>query len=103
MLATAFDPLAAARDLKAAGFESEQAEALAAQLRVAAGADHADLATKADVAALRTAMKTDVASLRTELKADVASLRAELGTIRWAVGLMAAFTFAIGLRVFGLI
>ena len=49
MLATAFDPLAAARDLKAAGFESEQAEALAAQLRFAAGADHADLATKADV------------------------------------------------------
>ena len=110
MLATAFDPLAAARDLKAAGFESEQAEALAAQLRVAAGADHADLATKADVAALRTAMKADVAelkgdvaALRTEMKADVASLRAELGTIRWAVGLMAAFTFAIGLRVFGLI
>ena len=85
MLATAFDPLAAARDLKAAGFEPEQAEALAAQLRVAAGADHADLATKADVAALRTEMK------------------AELGAIRWAVGLMAAFTFAIGLRVFGLI
>ena len=85
LLATAFDPLAAARDLKAAGFEPEQAEALAAQLRAAAGADHADLATKADVAALRTEMK------------------AELGTIRWAVGLMAAFTFAIGLRVFGLI
>ena len=85
MLATAFDPLAAARDLKAAGFEPEQAEALAAQLRAAAGADHADLATKADVAALRAEMK------------------AELGTIRWAVGLMAAFTFAIGLRVFGLI
>ena len=96
MLATAFDPLAAARDLKAAGFESEQAEALAAQLRVAAGADHADLATKADVAALHTAMKADVAALRTEMKA-------ELGSIRWAVGLMAAFTFAIGLRVFGLI
>ena len=132
MLATAFDPLAAARDLKAAGFESEQAEALAAQLRVAAGADHADLATKADVAALRSAMKADVAALRTEMKADVAALRtemkadvaelkgdvaalrtetkaavaslhAQLGTIRWAVGLIAAFTFAVGLRVFGLI
>ena len=103
LLATAFDPLAAARDLKAAGFESEQAEALAAQLRVAAGADHADLATKADVAALHTAMKADVAALRTETKTAIASLRAELGSIRWAVGLMAAFTFAIGLRVFGLI
>ena len=98
LLATAFDPLAAARDLKAAGFEPEQAEALAAQLRVAAGADHADLATKADIAVL----KSDVA----ELKGDIAALRtatsAELGTIRWAVGLIAAFLFVIGLRVFGL-
>lgn len=95
MHATAFDPLAAARDLKAAGFESEQAEALAAQLRVAAGADHADLATKADIAAL----KGDVEAL----KHDIAALRAELGTVRWAVGLIAAFLFVIGLRVFGLI
>ena len=88
MHATAFDPLAAARDLKAAGFESEQAEALAAQLRVAAGADHADLATKADIAALN---------------ARIDSLRADIGTVRWAVGLIAAFLFVIGLRVFGLI
>ena len=154
MLATAFDPLAAARDLKAAGFEQEQAEALAAQLRFAAGADHADLATKADIAALkgdiealrtetkadiaalkggiealRTETKGDIEALRTETKADIAELRAathadiaeletrlraaaqadiaglraEIGTIRWTVGLIAAFLFAIGLRVFGLI
>ena len=72
MLATAFDPLAA-------------------QLRVAAGADHADLATKADIAEL----KGDIAALRTATSAEV-------GTIRWAVGLIAAFLFVIGLRVFGL-
>ena len=76
MLATAFDPLAAARDLKAAGFEQEQAEALAAQLRVAAGADHADLATKADLAELRAATKADLAELRAATKADLAELRA---------------------------
>ena len=99
MLATAFDPLAAARDLKAAGFESEQAEALAAQLRFAAGADHADLATKADIDAL----KGDIEALRAATKADIAGLRAELGTVRWTVGLIAAFLFVIGLRVFGLI
>ena len=99
MLATAFDPLAAARDLKAAGFEQEQAEALAAQLRFAAGADHAELATKADIAAL----KGDIEALRAETRNAIASVRAELGTIRWTVGLIAAFLFAIGLRVFGLI
>ena len=134
LLATAFDPLAAARDLKAAGFEQEQAEALAAQLRVAAGADHAELATKADLAEFRAATKADLAELRAATKADLAEhraataadlaeienrltntlamkadkadlagLRAELGTIRWTVGLIAAFLFAIGLRVFGVI
>ena len=41
-----------------------------------------------------------MAALETRLRAD---LRAELGTIRWTVGLIAAFLFAIGLRVFGLI
>ena len=123
MLATAFDPLAAARDLKAAGFEQEQAEALVAQLRVAAGADHAELATKADLAELRAATKADLAEHRAATaadlaeienrltntlamkadKADLAGLRAELGTIRWTVGLIAAFLFTIGLRVFGVI
>ena len=154
MLATAFDPLAAARDLKAAGFETEQAEALAAQLRFAAGADHADLATKADIDALkgsldalrsatktdidalkagldalrsetkgdiaefraatqtdiaelenrlRSAIQADIAELRAATQTDIAGLRAELGTVRWAVGLIAAFLFVIGLRVFGLI
>ena len=50
---TTFDALTAARDLKAAGFEPDQAEALAAQLRTAAGADHDELAKKADLAELR--------------------------------------------------
>ena len=93
MLATAFDPLAAARDLKAAGFEPEQAEALAAQLRFAAGADHADLATKADVAtlhdhfeALRAATKADFETLRAETKADIEALRADLYRALWIQG-----------------
>ena len=104
LLATAFDPLAAARDLKAAGFEPEQAEALAAQLRFAAGADHADLATKADVAtlhdhfealsaatkadveALRTATKADFETLRAETKADIEALRADLYRALWIQG-----------------
>ena len=40
---------------------------------------------------------------KADLNASIASVRAELGTIRWTVGLIAAFLFAIGLRVFGLI
>ena len=93
MLATAFDPLAAARDLKAAGFEQEQAEALAAQLRFAASADHADLATKADLAELRADLeglrmetKADLETHRAATKADIASLRADLYRALWIQG-----------------
>ena len=108
MSAVAFDTLTAARDLEAAGIERRQAEAIAGTVRTAAAADREALATKADLAELRA----DLAELETRLtarmdtfatKADLAGVRAELGTIRWTVGLIAAFLFAIGLRVFGLI
>ena len=53
MTATTFNPLAAARNLEAAGVERRQAEAIAEEMReaadAAAGADRADLATKADL------------------------------------------------------
>ena len=126
MLATAFDPLAAARELKAAGFEPEQAEALAAQLRFAAGADHADLATKADLEVLRTATKAGLEALRTATKADIAELRAdidakltavrmetkadlhrEIGTLRselrWILGFLAALILAMAAKLFGIV
>ena len=82
MLATAFDTLAAARELKAAGFEPEQAEALAAQLRSAAGADRDDLATKAD------------------LHREIGILRSEL---RWILGFLAALIVAMAARLFGIV
>lgn len=70
-------------------------------------------ATKADldtaITALRAEFKADIALLRadldtatTRLTARMDGMRSELGTIRWAIGLLAAFNFAIGLRVFGL-
>ena len=85
MASTSFDTLAAARALEAAGVDRKQAEAHANALRQAATADRDDLATKADLVDLRDA------------------LRSELATIRWAIGLLAALVFAIGLRVFGVI
>ena len=64
----------------------------------AVGAGHDELATKAD---LRTAIEP--LATKADLNAAIASVRAELGTIRWSIGLLAAFTFAIGLRVFGIL
>ena len=53
MTGTTFDSLAAARDLEAAGIERRHAEAIAASMRDAAGADREQLATKTDLAELR--------------------------------------------------
>ena len=78
-----FDTFSAARALEAAGVERDQAEAIA-------GAIAAQALTRADLEPLAT-------------KAELAAVRAELATIRWTIGLLAAFMFAIGLRVFGIL
>ena len=91
MTATTFNPLATARDLKAAGVEAEQAEAIAEGMRqaadAAANADRGDLATKADLANLAT-------------KADLAALRSEM---RWMFGFQGALILAIAARLFGIV
>ena len=97
MLATACDPLAAARELKAAGFEPEQAEALAAQLRSAAGADHDDLATKADLDAKIDALRRET---KADLHREIGILRSEL---RWILGFLAALIVAMAARLFGIV
>lgn len=48
-MAETFDTLKAARVLEAAGIERRQAEAIAETAREAAGADRAQLATKAEL------------------------------------------------------
>ena len=100
LTATAFNALAAARDLKAAGIEAEHAEAIAEGMRQAAGADRADLATKADLDALRG----DLDALRKETKADlhreIGALRSEL---RWMLGFLAALILAMAAKLFGIV
>ena len=85
------DTHATIRDLEAAGFESKQAEAIVSAI---ARVDE-QVATRADIARL----DTSIVSVRSE----VGSLKSEVATLRWAVGLNAAVTFAIALRVFGLV
>ena len=91
MTATTFNPLAAARDLEAAGIERKQAEAIAEGMReaadAAANAERGDLATKADLAAFAT-------------KADLAALRSEM---RWMFGFQGALILAIAAKQFGIV
>ncbi len=88
MNGTTFDALAAARNLEAAGLGREQAEAIAAACRQAAGTDHHTLATKADVAAV---------------KADVAAVKADVAAVKWVLGFVAVFVVAMSARLFGII
>ena len=100
MPTTTFNPLAVARDLKDAGIEAEHAEAIAGAVHQAAGADRADLATKADIGAL----KGDIDALRKETKAD---LHREIGTLRselrWMLGFQAALILAMAAKLFGIV
>ena len=67
MTATTFNPLAAARDLEAAGIERRQAEAHAEVLRQAVTADRDELATKAGLDRLDGKLETRLAELRADL------------------------------------
>ena len=78
MPATTFNPLTTARNLEAAGIERRQPEAIAEALRDAAIADHDELATKADLAALRS-------------------------EVRWMLGFQGALIFAVAAKLFGLV
>ena len=76
MTDAAFDTLAAARDLEAAGVERAHAEAIAGAVRKAAGAGHEELATKADIDRLEAATKADIDRLEAATKADIDRLEA---------------------------
>ena len=97
MTATAFNALAATRDLKAAGIEAEHAEAIAEGMRqaadAAAGADRADLATKGDLTGVRD-------ELRADLHREIGALRSEL---RWMLGFLAALILAMAAKLFGIV
>ena len=93
MTATTFNPLATAHELEAAGIERRQAEAIAEGMRqaadAAAGADRADLATKADLAAVRADLYREIGALRSEM--------------RWMFGFQAAIILAMAAKLFGIV
>ncbi len=106
MPAVLFDTLRLSRTLREKGhFTAEQAETLAEAFGEAA---HEDLATKADVAALRSELKSEIANLRAELKTDIAEVKAEIAGVKaeilkWMVGAIGFQTAAILATIVGLV
>ena len=106
MATLTFDKLAVDR-LKAAGMGEREARALAEGLDQAL---REEVATKSDIAAVRTdlaavkaelkaditAVKTELVAVRTELKGDIAAVKRDM--LRWMVGMAFAqvgFTVAL--------
>ena len=74
MAVAAFDTLTVSKDLQQAGIQAKHAEAIALAVKQSQG----DLATKQDIAQLRSETKSNIDHLRTELKSDIDHLRTEL-------------------------
>ena len=79
--AIAFDTYKFVKRLTAHGFTEEQAEVLAAEQ---VNLLNSNLATKADMEALRLATKADIEALRQATKADIAGVQQEIETLRQA-------------------
>ena len=90
MASTTFDTLTTARMLKAAGFESDKAEAIADAMRQAVTEG---VAGKADIADV----KADIADVKSALVAG----QAKLAALQWIVGIQFALVLAIAAKLFG--
>ncbi len=88
MTAPAFDTLATAHTLEAAGIGRQQAEAIAGVVRQATDANRGELATKADLAALKAELKAEIATLKTEFETRIAALKADM--LKLAIGIVIA-------------
>lgn len=95
MANAAFDTLTVSKDLQEAGFEARQAEAIALAFKQSQG----DLATKQDIALL----KSEIDHVRTDLKTEIDYVKTDLKTaINWTKWSMAAI-IAVMLAGFGFI
>jgi uncharacterized protein involved in exopolysaccharide biosynthesis len=75
MTTAVFDTLKASRDLKAAGVDARQAEAIVTTM---AGAFDDAVATKANLAEVKAELKADIAAVKADLKAEIAAFKADL-------------------------
>ena len=87
-----FDTHAAVTALRDVGIDEAHAAAIVNTVRDAS-VDHADLATKGDLAELET-------RLRAATRADLETLRSEM---RWMLAFQAALILAIAAKMFGIV
>ena len=82
------DTLTLKTDLLDGGMPEPQATAI---VKALANADVGQLATKADLEALRADVRTEIEALRADLNMKIESLRGEIRLLRWMGGVILAF------------
>ena len=87
MTTAIFDTLKASDNLKAAGIEAKQAEAI---VHTMAGAFEDTVATKADLKIEIGAIRGDIEKLEASVKADIAAVRADMDLLK--ADMLAAFS-----------
>jgi hypothetical protein len=78
MAVTTMDTHEVVKELLAAGFTGDQAEAVTRVVRRSQDIDLSNLATKVDLAATKAELRADLAATRADLQADLAATRSDL-------------------------
>jgi hypothetical protein len=60
----------------------------------------ADVATRADLAALRAELKADIAAVKAELKPDIAAVKSDSRLLRWQIEVVWALQIATLVKLF---
>ena len=81
MASVTFNTLKYANRLKQAGVSSEQAEAQSEALAEALQTHQSELATKADLVALKNELKNDIAAIRADMEKIALTLFIKLGSL----------------------
>ena len=85
MTTAVFDTLKASDNLKAAGIEAKQAEAIVYTM---AGAFEDTVATKADLKIEIGAVRAELAEVKAELKQDIAAVKGDIKLLKWMIGVI---------------
>lgn len=111
MTALAIDTLQLVKDLKSAGFNEQQAEAVTRAIRQSQDVDLAHMATKADVASLVTrgdlreelthfATKSEIKTDLSDVKTQISTLKTDIAVLKWMSGATFAGMAAIFAKLF---
>ena len=91
-MSAAFDTLKFVERLGAGGFSPIQARAAAGAFAVATGEQ---LATKADITAIRSELREGLLGPKNQFRAEIAPVKAEQLVIKWMLGFNLAATVAV--------